>query len=82
MKQPTITDILERFDLLNGIAPPDSLKGRKSEDIKDFIRQEITALVKSFPVEEQTFPEGKATTIKSYNQKVEEDANWLKNVLK
>ena len=30
-----------QFDLLWGIAPPDSLKGKKGEDIKNFIQSQI-----------------------------------------
>jgi hypothetical protein len=34
-----IQEILKLFELFWGIAPPDSLKGKKGEDIKSFIRQ-------------------------------------------
>ena len=38
-----MNDILARFDLLWGIAPPDSLKGKKGAEIKQFIVEVLAA---------------------------------------
>ncbi len=39
--QEVVDLLLKEFDLLWGIAPPDSLKGKKGADIKAFLRSQI-----------------------------------------
>jgi hypothetical protein len=42
-----IEKIVENFRLFWGIAPPDSLKGKKGKDIEDFLRQSHTTYIQN-----------------------------------
>ena len=52
-----LKSVLEEFDLLWGIAPPDSLKWRKGEDVKSFITSSLISLLEEVVPEAFTVPE-------------------------
>ena len=47
-----LKSVLEEFDLLWGIAPPDSLKGRKGEEVKSFLTSSLISLLEEVVPEE------------------------------
>ena len=51
-----LKSVLEEFDLLWGIAPPDSLKWRKGEDVKSFITSSLISLLEEVVPEEDMRP--------------------------